>query len=126
MGTAVNTSLAHGLTILLACIVALSFGLHTIEQKHAHYGLFHPDTHEKNSFGFLSEYTHGTEKKSFVYVLAGVITASLYVVWNNILLLLTLLYRDFFKRIPKERFYMRRFDYLLRLFCSGVLNPKYF
>jgi hypothetical protein len=126
MGSVVNKSLTHCLTVLLACIIALSFGLHTIEQKHVHYGYFHPDTHQKSNFGYLAEYAHGTEKKAFVFVLMGIITASLYVVWNDILLLLTLLCRDYFRRVPKERSRLRRFNYLLRLFSSGILNPKYF
>jgi hypothetical protein len=126
MGPAVYKSLTHGLTVILACIIALSFGLHTVEQKHVHYGYLHSDTHQKGNFDYLSQYAHGTEKKSFVFVLIGIITASLYVVWNTILAALVLLRRDHFKRVPKERPTIRRFDYLSRLFRNGILNPKYF
>jgi hypothetical protein len=126
MGSAVSKSLTHCLTILLACVIALSFGLHTVEQKHVHFGSIHSEEHEKGTFSYLSEYAHGTEKKAFVILLLGIIAASLYVVWNEILYQLTLLYKDQYKRVFKERSSVRRFDYLAHLLSCGILNPKYF
>jgi len=124
MGQGYARSITAFLGILLCCALVLSFGLHTVELTHIHPG---GHTHHSGDpiADVLSDYMHGSEKKSFMFVLASFLLSALFVavyVQNfNTEVVATLRSFARLKAYTRQRHIT---SYFHLLFSRGILNTK--
>jgi hypothetical protein len=98
--------------------------------KHVHPGHHASEpASEHGDVQLLAEYVHGTEKKSFIYVLFAMVFAGAYFSASYVafLVLILAILAYFYRCIRPYRFFtLRSFSYLCDLFSKGIHNPKLF
>lgn len=122
--------MGHILTLLLALSLVFSFGLHSIQVAHAHFGVESDRDHDRDARGLqLNEYMHFADKKVFAVALF-VFLAPWASLTSSILTRLRLsLYfeRRLVSRIRTLTLMWNiYFEYFKILYQRGILNTKVF
>ena len=111
---------------ITACMLVLSFSVHSLQIEHVHPG---GDTHAQGKTEVLGEYMHAAEKKLFFYAVLSFLLLGAFLVPGTksgqelMLSLRTILVRVYRSRVF---FGLRLFSHFRILLKRGILNPKLF
>ncbi len=149
MGFLNKKSITTYTAAFFAGVLLFSFGLHSIQVKHVHPGVHHVGgllalhqsslasegmdsvhagtAHESSDVSTIAEYMHGSEKKSFLYVLFALIIAGAYICLyiQHHAKVLSLLVTHFQRYSGISRSLSPRLFSIFRyLLSTGILHPK--